>query len=273
MYTAGAMVRVYYDEAENIFSLSKCRDLITLCGACWPRYDRNNLDKMLETYLGETKLSETLTPFLCVSFSLDSAGPNLWMTVHGAVHDHYLRDVVGASSAAPTYFAAKEISIADNETMYEVDGALFANNPEVAASYWLYLKELKDRDVVMVSLGTGEEQAQVTPRNPNIRQIPKLVRKTKNAGVIGWAFSNPMDLILNAESKWSEWLANANFKSRFRFQVPLPRKLTRMDNAKANNMCALLKAADAYLEDPAVIKDIRTVCEIITPKEQAPQSD
>ena len=94
------------------------------------------MDDILAELLGDAKLSQILKPAVVISYSLNYGSPHMWSThhaLHGPNEDFYLRDVAGATSAAPTYFALKVIKTAQGELLHEIDGGIWANNPEFTA--------------------------------------------------------------------------------------------------------------------------------------------
>ena len=114
-FTAADLVKFYQQNVKNIFRHSLGRKLTTGWGLWRPKYSRYNLDKLLQHVLGNTKLSQTLTPVMCTSYSLDRSLPHVWSShrARQGIHDdYYLKDIAGASSAAPTYFAPKVINTA-----------------------------------------------------------------------------------------------------------------------------------------------------------------
>ena len=117
-----------------------------------------------------------------------------------------------------------------------MDGGLWANNPEDIVVIGLKEMGAINTDVLLVSLGTG--QAKLT----------QPVNTLKNAGVIGWLIkANLINLMMTAESEWSESLTATLYPNSYRLQVPISLSLSAMDNSTQQNMEGLLVATEAYL--------------------------
>ena len=186
-------------------------------------------------------MSQALKPAMVISYSLDRSMPHLWTTRKArqdGTQDFYIRDVAGATSAAPTYFPPKVIQAPDGSTLHEVDGGLWANNPEFTAVEELKAMGINAREeVLMVALGTGHVK------------LNQSAIKLKDAGIIGWLISaNLIDIMMSAESEWSESAAEVLYPNNYRLQVTIEPALSEMDNSSKQNMDGLLKAAEDYLE-------------------------
>ncbi|MEL6152794.1 MAG: patatin-like phospholipase family protein [Bacteroidota bacterium] len=255
-FTAQDLVSFYQQNCPKIFSHSLWRKVSTGWGLWNPKYSRDNLDKILKEVLGNVKLSQTLKPAMITSYSLDQSLPHLWTTRRAKEapnHNYYLRDIAGATSAAPTYFSPKVIQTSDGRTLHEIDGGIWANDPEVTV-----VEELKamgvsnlSTDVLMVALGTGKVA------------LNKSAKDLKNAGIIGWLVNaNLIDIMMSADSEWSESVATALFPQNYRLKVPIAPSLSAMDNSSQKNMNGLLKAAEACLKTQEEMID--KICKALT---------
>jgi patatin-like phospholipase/acyl hydrolase len=246
-YAARDLVNFYEQQSPHIFHASLIHKLKSGWGLWGPKYNRRNLDRALKRLFKDVQLSQTLKPALVVSYSLDQGLPHLWTTQkaqQGIHHNYYLRDVAGATSAAPTYFSPKILKDLNNHLLHEVDGGIWANNPEFVA---VMAKELTDKislqDVVLVSLGTGNF-------HPNKEMRHQQASKLKNAGAIGWllrAQPNLIEIMIGANSEWSEAVISRLYPNSYRFQVPIPQALANMDNS--NHVPQLKQLAELYLQD------------------------
>ncbi|MEL6539403.1 MAG: CBASS cGAMP-activated phospholipase [Bacteroidota bacterium] len=257
-FKAKELVNFYQQNCAKIFSHSWWGKVSTGWGLWSPKYSRDNLDKILKEVLGDVKMSQTLKPAMITSYSLDQSLPHLWTTRRAKQaphHDYYIRDVAGATSAAPTYFPPKVIKTPDGRTLHEVDGGLWANNPEFTT-----VEELKamgvtatDTDVLIVSLGTGQAK------------LGRPAKELVNAGIIGWlikASSNLIDIMMNADSEWSQDAIEAIYPNNYRLQTPITASLSAMDNSSKQNMEGLLQAAEAYLKEQEQVID--EICNALT---------
>lgn len=245
-YSASDLVAFYQKKIPKIFSRSLFHSIKTAWGLWGPKYSRKNLDKSLQEVLGNVKLSETLKPALVVSYSLDEALPRLWTTRMARQHihrDYYLRDVAGATSAAPTYFSPKVLQMEDGRTLYEIDGGIWANNPEdiaIAETRAMNIS-IEYKDVILVSIGTGRVQSKKEMR---IQEAYKL----KNAGIIGWLFRakpNLISMMMSADSEWSKKMTATLYPNTHRIQVFLPPELSSIDDGQ--DIDGLKELAEAYI--------------------------
>ncbi|OJW72867.1 MAG: hypothetical protein BGO68_00495 [Candidatus Amoebophilus sp. 36-38] len=246
-YQARDLVTFYKQQSGTIFYASWKHKIKTGWGLWGPKYNRKMLDQALENVFGTTQLSQTLKPALAISYSLDKILPHVW-TTHKAlarIHkDYYLKDIAGATSAAPIYFSPKVLNDEQGHTLHEVDGGLWANNPEFTAVLGIRNMHqiVANKDVLLISIGTGI-----------CRPTKKLYRKEatllRNAGIIGWllrAQPNLIEMMLGADSEWSETVISILYPHNYRLQVAIPHTLSNMDNS--TNLDKLEKLAELYIQ-------------------------
>lgn len=252
-FTAKDLVAFYQDNCAKIFSHPFGRKLTTGWGLWGPRYSRTNLDQILQEVLGDIRVSQVLTPAMVISYSLDRSMPHLWTSRKAKKNpheNHYIRDLAGATSAAPTYFPPKVITAPDGSTLHEIDGGVWANNPEFTAVEELKAMGVSTQDVLMVAIGTG-----------HVKLNQKAI-KLRDAGVIGWLTSaNLIDIMMSAESEWSKSAAEAIYPHNYRLQVAIAPEISAMDNSSKENMDALLKAAETYLQEQHEV--VEELCEVL----------
>ncbi|WP_044282909.1 patatin-like phospholipase family protein [Candidatus Amoebophilus asiaticus] len=245
-YKAGDVVGFYRQQGPKIFYSSWVHNLYTGWGLWRPRYNRKNLDAALAELLGDVKLSQTLKPALSISYSLDKALPHVWATqkvILGLQTDHYLKDIAGATSAAPTYFAPKVMYDERGNILHEVDGGIWANNPEFIAIIVLdSMEKVPDKkDIIVVSIGTGVCK-------PNIELCVKEVSKLQTAGILGWMLGvkpNLIEMMMSADSEWSRTAMSTLYPHSYRLQIPIPQSQSRMDDSR--NIDKLGKLAEEYI--------------------------
>lgn len=150
------MLKLYETEGPNIFYRSTYQAVETLNGMVGPKYDSTHLERLLNNYFGETRLSETKIPTLI--FATDETNEDIEIfdgykarKFPDSENNPSLKYAVRSSTAAPSYFSAVE-----ENTKALCDGALVANNPSVSTlatikeNYnWNCLENLS-----MVSIGT-----------------------------------------------------------------------------------------------------------------------
>lgn len=256
-YKASDLVDFYKQQGPKIFARSWIRKLNTGWGLWAPKYSRKNLDAALADILGNIKLSQTLKPALIISYSLDRSLPHVWTTQKAllGVHiDYYLRDVAGATSAAPTYFAPKRLIQQDGKILHEIDGGIWANNPEFTAI--IALNSLKpaphNQDIVVVSIGTGAFRS-------DTKICATETHKLRNAGVLGWllgAQPNLIEMMMGADSEWSESAMSMLYQHSYRLQVSIPEAFSSMDDSR--NLGKLESLAVDYINNSSSFKHLCT---------------
>jgi uncharacterized protein len=150
---ASELVSLYADEGPRIFDRSIWQRIRSGEGLLDEKYDGAELDRALERFLSDKRLSESRPDLIVPAYDTNGPGPYFFKTVNAresASDDFPLSIVARATSAAPTYFepvAAGERAL--------VDGGVFAGNPAMCA-FAEVLRQRPGTEVVMLSLGTGE---------------------------------------------------------------------------------------------------------------------
>jgi patatin-like phospholipase/acyl hydrolase len=174
--SAAALADVYIQRSADIFSSSAIRSLGSFFSA--PKYSASVLEGILYQHLGEAWLSESLTNVLIPSYDIERRRALMFKSWHAKAHpdhDYPIRDVVRATSAAPTYFAPAEVMSRSGVKSACIDGSLVANNPAMCAiasarHLWPHRSEM-----VILSLGVGEQTD------------PFRFSDAKNWGKLAWA--------------------------------------------------------------------------------------
>ena len=140
-----------------------------LDGMFTPKYSRDGIDGLLDKYFADLKLTDVIIPFTTVSYSLEQNNPRAWSTLKAQImtkDDLFLKDALGATSAAPTFFphkVTKVTTIIDQEEIYyDIDGGIFANSP-VNLAIAVLLKhasnevhlQIEKEGITVLSIGTG----------------------------------------------------------------------------------------------------------------------
>lgn len=242
-YSAGELVNFYKTQGKDIFSASIARKIFTGFGLWGAKYDRKKLDSILDEMLEDTLLSNTLKPIMSLSYCIECGDAHLWTSFYAKSDpekDYYLRDIAGATSAAPTYFSPKTLkNKLGNKLFYEADGGIYANNPAIMALAEAIRvnPSLKKSKILLLSIGTGKTQ------------LNKSGEKLKNSGIIGWVMgANLVDVMISLNSELAEWQSSILNFDTVRIQIDLEKNLSEMDNVSEKNITTLLRITDDYIE-------------------------
>ena len=240
---ASELVKLYEEEGPEIFDRSLFQRIRSAEGLLDEKYDDAALDRALERFLGHKRLSETRPDLIVPSYDTALPGPYFFKTrkAREAPEDDFpLSLVARATSAAPTYFEAVE-----SGERSLVDGGVFAANPAMCGLAEA-LNEVSPRDVVLLSLGTGER----THRRP--------YDEIKDWGLANWA--RPiLDVVFDGASDTVHYQLDRVLgpERYWRFQVELTLATDDLDDASEDNLAKLRGHAEQLIDERSA--DLDTV--------------
>ncbi len=235
MYTAASGIDLYVKEGPVIFAQRFPRTL-----PFWQffeeRYPSGPLENRLDTYFGDSRLADALTDVIVTSYDIGARKPHFFKTRHARTQadaNYLMRDAAWATSAAPTYFEPAKIdSNADPAYLALIDGGVFAINPAMCAFAEVRDVDPTATDVLLVSLGTGENTD------------PLSYDEVKGWGEASWA--RPiLDVVFDGISDTVDFqlrqlLPGVDGLARYyRFQTRLEGASDAMDDASPKNLEAL----------------------------------
>lgn len=224
-YSAADLRETYLSSAGALFPRSALRSLSTLGGLTGPIYSPKPLERMLNAYFGEVRLSETLTEILVTAYDMASSTPWFFKTSFARqnpapVDNPLLSQVVRATSAAPTYFPPLNM-----DGLCLVDGAVFASNPALCAYAQACRMFPGEHEILVVSLGTG------------LQNHDRSAWEVSHWGIMDWAV--PISTVMMNSSSATvnyQMQALAGEENYVRFQVNLDKGAGRMDDADNKNL-------------------------------------
>ena len=176
-YKAEDILGLYVNHGKQIFTRSFTTKYLDYFGLFSPIYQKETLEKILKAYLGDYRLSDLTRPCLIPSYDIDQGEAvffNKMNVKKGSNEDLLVRDVIRATTAAPTYFPIAKMN--QKEKNAYIDGGVFANNPALCAfiEATKFPCEPLQRDIFILSIGTGAK---------NRKYVEKDAKKW---GRLGW---------------------------------------------------------------------------------------
>ena len=250
-FSARDLLTLYQERGKEIFDKALLQELPLLgfvSDLFDETYSHKPLERLLESYFGDSILSDTLKPLVITSYDIERRNTYFFKTsqaISDPDRDHRLRDVVRATTAAPTYFEPAVVySRAKSPTRRVlVDGGVFASNPAMCG----YIEAItaakaKRSEILMVSLGTG-----IATRSIKYDDA-------RDWGTAGWVrqiLSVMMDGSADAAHyQLSRLLPSAKGRQTqryFRFDDELDIGYDDLDNADKTNLFALMTKGEDIL--------------------------
>ena len=236
-FSATQVVDLYLKRGGDIFSVSVGHKIRSGGGILDEKYPAKQLEKALDEYFGDTKLSELIKPCLITSYDIKHRQGHFF-TQHDAKQnkgwDFLVKEVARATSAAPTYFECSNV-MSDSEVSYPlIDGGVFVNNPTLCAFAEVY-KQFKTAPgkMIILSLGTGFSKKEYDYDN------------AKEWGMVQWV--KPLiDIMMSGVADVVDYQlrqifdASGKQKQYLRINTKLPIDVSPdMDDARPENLQAL----------------------------------
>lgn len=244
-YSASELLDLYVQNGPAIFRknfFTPVRQLIL------PKYSPDALEATLRKFFQDTELQTALTPLLISSYDLQGQLPFFFKSHRIAADPSYnwkVTEVARATSAAPTFFPPFHLT-KSNQDYALVDGGVFVNNPSMAAYAEARILYPDVAQMVIVSVGTGDRQDQIT------------YAAAKVWGLLGWA-KQIVPVLMDSVSEAVDYeLGCLPGCVYYRLQVPweiLERASSDMDNVTPENLANLQSVANDYVKSIAGLLD------------------
>ncbi|HLV67180.1 MAG TPA: patatin-like phospholipase family protein [Polyangiaceae bacterium] len=264
-FTAAQAVELYLQRGGEIFKRPVAHQVLSLGGLVDERYPATGLLAACDTYFGDLRLSDLLKPCLVTAYDIKRRRA-YFFTQHDArkslADDFLLRDVVRATSAAPTYFEPAQIYSQTGVPYPLVDGGVFANNPALCAYAEARHKlpgKPRARDMLIVSLGTGSSLK------------PYRYEEVRDYGLFRWARPT-LDIMMSGVSETVDYQLARMFEAAgvpgqyLRLDADLedePNSVSDLDNAAPENMLRLQQIGQELAEQRRDDLDrfVETLCQ------------
>ncbi|GLT45061.1 hypothetical protein SLA2020_189220 [Shorea laevis] len=173
MYAGEDLINFYFDHSPKIFPQKSSHLRSTVASLTGPKYDGEYLKTMVNQFLGDITLKQTLTNVVIPAFDIKLLQPVVFSTSDAKNDDlknARLADVCIGTSAAPCFFPAHYFETKDSSgksrSFNLIDGGVAANNPTLLAmtQIWKDNEEFAEigpvdsRRMLVLSLGTGSDK-------------------------------------------------------------------------------------------------------------------
>ena len=242
-FRAPEFVELYAQHGEVIFTRSAVTKTIDPMGLFNPLYQHDPLEKILVKYFGGLKVSDLVKPCLIPTYNIENGSA---IFVSGLEirefpsQDCFIKDVIRATTAAPTYFApSKRLKDAF------IDGGMFANNPALCAYIEATKFPIKPRpeDIMILSLGTGSinrkypyEKAHRWGRLNWLRPALEIY-----AAAASQTVNHQLEILYDQKEKQANYLRIEPNLQEFKVNVA-------MDDTSPANIQALIKVGEQLSE-------------------------
>ncbi len=131
-YSAEEIMHLYLYHGNKIFKKRTAYPINTLFGLIGSKYNNVQFHELLTQYFGDIRLKDLLKPCLLTSYITVTRRAVFFNTLsmkNSYTTNYYVKDIVLASTAAPTYFPPMTIENEYSVNNCYIDGGVFANNP------------------------------------------------------------------------------------------------------------------------------------------------
>lgn len=249
------IVKIYSDRGEEIFG--KQGPWAAIRNLLRQKHSARPLEGILKEVFGDLSLGQLKRNLLATFYSMHPGDPRAVFAHGGPAYpangrgrdygDLLVREVVRASSAAPTYFNPAEVHGAAGVLKHlGIDGGLFANNPALCA-YVEARKIFPDEEIVVVSLGCGKAKTSY-PSNIRTWGLFEWIAPKEGVPLLKAVMHGQTDSV---DHQMRVLLNGPEGDAFYRFEFPLDDVSKGLDDASPANIARLISAADKAIIDGA----------------------
>ncbi|XVN42994.1 MAG: patatin-like phospholipase family protein [Candidatus Rickettsia vulgarisii] len=271
-YSVKEVEEIFSTELNNVFAKSHW-----LWGIFGPKYDEASFEKLLDKYCGDIRLSETVTRLMITVTDRNTNESKIFDSFDSYSCHIKLKDVIRATTSAPTYFkpvysseAVPGYDYAAGTPYNYVDGGLAANRPGALA-----LLKLKEDIVKKIE----NENPELSPKelstiiraeqlklieNTTMCSINFETTKTNTFfnkmgnGILGFLLGDGIDSIIEANQTNSTHELETDLREGFMpIFLPVPKGCEKLDNVSKSNIAKLKAAGEQWIvENKQLIQEI-----------------
>ncbi|KAJ4761024.1 Patatin [Rhynchospora pubera] len=281
LFAAKDLAKFYLDNSPKIFPqkfgmLSQLTNTIKMVTG--PKYDGKYLHSIIQQYLGQSRLHDTLTNVVIPTFDIKIEQPTIFSNFtlkYQPLKDALLSDIAIGTSAAPTffpphYFVTKDDS-GNTREFNLTDGGVAANNPTLTAmsqvtreivlgnDQFLPIQPTDYNKFLVISLGTGSNK---TEENFTAKEAAKW-------GIFGWLNQKGASPIVDLFNRASADMVDIHLavlfqalrseKSYLRIQDDaLTGSTNSIDDSSKENMQKLVQVGNDLLKKPVSRVNLET---------------
>lgn len=236
LFTAGSVTAIYRHRGSDIFKRNFVDKLKSGFGLLDQKYPTKPLEDLLKQCLGNSTLGRRLTKTMVTAYDIENREAILLKSWRDEHKDLRMVDCVLASSAAPTYFEPKKLTIGET-TSYFVDGGVFANNPVLCAIAEAKVLWPKEKQFSVLSIGTGWLER------------PIKGESAKDWGGAEW-IRPLLDILFDGQTHTADYIADTLVTNYLRVDGSMYHTIdSALDAADKNNITLLeMFARDLYQE-------------------------
>lgn len=241
--TAQRMLDTFVSKKNRIFPTDRFRQLSSVIARS--KYDPEPLEELLAELFGMSRLSQCVTELLIPTYEIEkreavffkswkARGEGGFPPEPPATHDFYIKDVIRASAAAPTYFPPAYIRSISGAGGAYIDGAITANNPAMCALASARKLHPEAERFIILSLGTGQQC------------LPIKYADAVKFGLLSWP--RPIiECLIDAAADIVDYQIDEAFGAnviKHRVQFNIGRASGEIDDASDANMARLIVAGE-----------------------------
>lgn len=199
LYSTQDLLNFYNQDGQKIFYNPWYHRLLTLDGLIGPKYKTSSRYAVLKKYIGETYNDQLLNNVVIPTYAIEEEKPILffnWQSTKAEDANYAVVDLLMSAISPPGLFPSVVFGMKGKRFVL-VDGAVYANNPELAASL-IAMSLYPNKKYILVSLGTGSTDT----------ILPSL--NTVDWGMFQWS-KNIISLLLNSTMKFNEFILQKLF--------------------------------------------------------------
>lgn len=264
------LINLYKSHGDEIFNSrssegdikSWALSILGLKNFAMSKHDAKTLEDKLDGYLGNAKISETLTDIILTTFDLRNREPvfitsdkRMLPAIEGAFHDYTFKEAARATSAAPTFLDPIRVVVTNAGEQILVDGGVFANDPTVIAFLYALRQGFKEEQIYVLSLGTGKHFQRT------------IYRDAETWGIKDWLDPGRgiplLSIILDAPPKSTSRIMQKCFpKTYFRIDGDIGAKIS-MDDASGPSIATIEAAARDIVSLPENMQRLEFFAELL----------